>query len=185
ESSPGPLGQRRTRKTILPAQTRRRSARCAGCTPIQTSTSHRLIRVHLVRGSSHGLSSWPADSFATALVFRHSETTFEVEGRVAGTAGPSAATGGGDAVKPGGGGDAVKPGGGGDAVKPGGGESGAAEPAGGAGRESPPLEMELSACFLGPPNWTFSPTTIESIWASSLIRSPGICRTGPEIELRN
>ncbi len=55
-----------------------------------------------------------------------------------------------------------------------GGESGTANPAGTAGGETSSPEMELSACFLGPPNWTFSPTTIESIWASSLIRSPGI-----------
>src|SRR5271157_2913506 len=137
--------QRRSRKTILPAQTRRRSARCAGCVPIQTPSSHRLIRVHLVRRRCHGPSSWPADCFATALVFLHSETTFVVEGRVAGTVGPSTATGGGVAVMPAGG------------------ESGAAGPAGTAGRESPSPEMELSACFLGPPNWTFSPTTIESI----------------------
>jgi hypothetical protein len=42
---------------------------------------------------------------------------------------------------------------------PAGGESGTAEPAESAGGETSPPEMELSACFLGPPNWTLNETS--------------------------
>ena len=35
------------------------------------------------------------------------------------------------------------------------------------------------------PNWTFRPSTSESVWTSNRAEAPGICSTPPEIELRN
>ena len=92
-----PRAKGAARRTDLPGRTRSK-----------ISTNRRMLRhSNAIIASPHpgsprprensGLSSRPADSFATTLVLLHSGTTFVAEGRVAGTAGPSTAAGSGGA----------------------------------------------------------------------------------------